>query len=588
MISDFHFIRPEFLLAFIPLGIIILFWIKHHAKFNWNQICDAELLPFLIEESTANNSRWGVVSGVIASFLTILALAGPTWERLPTPVFRNDTGLVIILDLSKSMLAEDLTPSRLIRAHYKITDILKQRKDGQTALIVYAGDAFTATPLTEDTNTILNQLNVLKPNIMPLSGSNLSAAIQQAVDLFKHSSLHTGHILLVTDGVDLDSHLKSVSALESYKLSVLAVGTSTGAPIKLSQGNFLKDRAGNIIIPKLEIHNLQIVAQTGNGILQTITSDNSDIKTILKFVDHSPTDSVANEKNNLLLDQWDDKGAWLIVLILPLVLFNFKRGLLIWVFIVLIPIPKNSYALEWNDLWQTQDQQAQQEFENQAYKKAAEKFEDLNWKAAAQYKAGEYVQAVETLQTTDTADGLYNKANALAKSGQLDAALEAYQQALKLNPNDPNDPNDADIKHNYNLVEEALKKQQQEKEQQSKDGEKSKDNKDQQDSDKNSKSDENKESQSEADNKSDDSDQVEQSKDSNNPEDLEPKESESKDNKSDEEAKKNEPQKTQAELKDQESKQADAQWLNRIVDDPSALLKRKFQDEYNKRRTRQQ
>ena len=117
-------------------------------------MCDAELLPYLLQEKAVNQSRWPLTTGAIAALLVIIALAGPTWQRVPSPVFRNESALVIALDLSRSMDAEDIKPSRLIRARYKIADILKQRKDGQTALLVYAGDAFTVTPLTDDTETI--------------------------------------------------------------------------------------------------------------------------------------------------------------------------------------------------------------------------------------------------------------------------------------------------------------------------------------------------------------------------------------------------------------------------------------------------
>ena len=164
---DFHFIRPYWLLALIPfLGVFSLLLKNKLSAGNWSSVCDAELLPYLLQDKAVNDSRWTLTTGAMASLLVIIALAGPTWKRLPSPVFRNDSALVIALSLAPSMDAEDIKPSRLIRARYKISDILAQRKDGQTALLVYAGDAFTVTPLTDDTETIESQLEALTTSIM--------------------------------------------------------------------------------------------------------------------------------------------------------------------------------------------------------------------------------------------------------------------------------------------------------------------------------------------------------------------------------------------------------------------------------------
>ena len=154
-IADFHFIRPYWLLTLIPwLGVLVLTARHKLQQGNWSKVCDEALLPFILQQKAVNRSRVSLTMGGLASLLAIGALAGPTWERLPAPVFRNDSALVIALDLSRSMDAADIKPNRLVRARYKIADILKQRKDGQTALLVYAGDAFTVTPLTDDTDTI--------------------------------------------------------------------------------------------------------------------------------------------------------------------------------------------------------------------------------------------------------------------------------------------------------------------------------------------------------------------------------------------------------------------------------------------------
>jgi len=588
MSTEFHFIRPYWLIALIPCFIFVILTLKYKfQRGNWNNVCDEALLPYILQQKPTAQKKGFLISTSIAAVLAIFALAGPAWERLPVPVFRNDSGLVIALDLSRSMLANDIKPSRLIRARYKIADILKQRKDGQTALIVYAGDAFTVTPLTTDNATIAGQLNALTPKIIPRSGSNTVLALKQAVRLFKQAGLQKGHILLITDEINL---AKSVSFFEqstAYHVSVLAVGTENGAPIKLPQGGFLKDKHGNIVVPKLSLNELQQLATAGKGILQKISDDDRDIKTLLSFVDDSLKNTAKNEpQENLLLEQWDDKGAWLLLLVLPLVAANFRRGLLTLAFLLILPLPKNSYALEWQDLWETNNQQAQKLYQQQDFKGAAETFDDPLWKASAQYKAGEYDKVIETLKDKKTADSFYNQGNALAKSGQLAQALKAYEQALKLKPEDE------DSQFNKKLVEDALEKKKQEKQEQqdknnSKDGDKKKENEET----KNSKDDKKEDTKDSEDNKPSD-DKPQSSESENKPQ--ENAEKKPADKESQQAKKETPPEKEQANKQPEpasaqptpidETKQADAQWLNRIPDDPSGLLQRKFEYQYKLRK----
>ncbi len=166
--ADFHFIRPYWLLALIPALAVIIFSVRRKLnKGEWATVCDADLLPFILEEGKGQQSQWLLGTLSVAALSSIMALAGPTWDRLETPVFKSDAALVIALDLSQTMNASDIQPSRLSRARYKIADILRQRKEGVTALIVYSADAYTVTPLTSDVATIENQLQALKSNIMP-------------------------------------------------------------------------------------------------------------------------------------------------------------------------------------------------------------------------------------------------------------------------------------------------------------------------------------------------------------------------------------------------------------------------------------
>jgi Ca-activated chloride channel family protein len=589
--AEFHFIRPTWLLAMFPYLVIIVLMLRNKlSRGNWSTVCDAQLLPYLLQEKASQNKQWALTSGAISAFLVIIALAGPSWQRVPSPVFRNESALVIALDLSRSMDAEDIKPSRLIRAHYKIADILKRRKDGQTALLVYSGAAFTVTPLTDDTETIASQLTALTTDIMPSEGNNAELVLNKAVALFKQAGLQKGQILLVTDGVDVDKTKSAVTELESYSLSILGVGTTEGAPIAAPEGGFLKDEHGSIVIPKLNAADLEKLAQQGNGIYQTISTDDSDILALLSALEQ-PLQQQGKENKNLLLDQWEDKGPWLLLLVLPLAALNFRKGLLTIAFVLLLPLPKNSYAVEWQDLWQNKDQQAEQAYKNKQFDQAASLFENSDWKAAANYKAGAYDKALQSLASKPdekNAAVLYNQGNVLAQSGQLESAIKAYEKALALNPDD----NDA--KYNKELVEKVVEKQKQEQkkkeDKQDKQEQSDKDDQQKKDSESSDKSEQQKASDQKPEQSEEKKSQQQQADEQGTPDNKKPE----KQPEADKAQQAAEPKKTDAKQQSKqtteiaqpttEQQQANEQWLNRIPDDPAGLLKRKFKYQYGQQR----
>ena len=592
-LSEFHFIRPYWLLAFLPYLIVIGMTFRNKlSQGSWNQVCDAELLPFILQERGVTQNRWPLTTAAVAGFLVILALAGPTWERLPAPVFRNASALVIALDLSRSMDAADIKPSRLVRARYKIADILKRRKDGQTALIVYAGDVFTVTPLTDDTDTISSQLSALTTEIMPVQGSDTAAALDKAVKLLQQAGLQQGHILLITDGVDVDETLDTVKSLGSYQLSILAVGSADGAPINIAQGGFLKDSGGNIVIPRLNRSELKKLSDAGNGRLQMMTADDSDISNLISSLE-TQSERQGSEQQDLLLDLWQERGPWLLLLVLPLAALTFRRGLLGVAWLLLLPLPENSHALEWQDLWQSRDQQAQQAYRQESYEQAADQFTDPAWKAASHYRAGQFDKSVEALQGLETSDGYFNQGNALANGGKLQEALAAYQQSLKI------DPNNEDAKYNKELVEKELEKQQQQQQQQNSEGQQQSENpsQDQQNQDSDGEQSGQKQDQQDAGNQSqpEQADQKPEGQDGEQSEPNQQQEKSAEQQQAEQEPSSDDAQEqgkdtrqavAEPDQSNVESKQANEQWLKRIPDDPAGLLRRKFKYQYGQRKNK--
>jgi Ca-activated chloride channel family protein len=595
---------------------------------HWEKVCDKDLIPYVIEQPDTSHHWYKIISTLIAGILLIIALAGPSWKEKQNPALVNQSALVIALDLSQSMLASDVKPSRLQRAKFKIEDILKKRKEGLTALIVYAGRAFTVTPLTGDIKTILAQLPVLVPSIMPEQGNHPEYAIDLAVDLLKQAKQPKGNILLVTDevnaGADLDATREANN--KGYLLSVLGIGTEQGAPIPMNR-SFIKNSRGDLVLAKINPAQMATLASAGGGLFYKMQADNSDVNTLSKFFE-SQVNSIKTAGDDLKVDSRVQEGYWFVLFSLPFLLLLFrKRKLDMKILSLLLIIPlmpqQQAKADEWTDLFLNQDQIAKKQFDKGKHKESAEKFKDPRWKQAADYKSKNYKKALTDSTQLTTSDDWYNKGNILARLGKTDEAIAAYDKAIKLNSKNE------DAIYNKKLLEKQKQQNKDNKDKQNKDKQnKQKNNKDDQSKDsKGNKSDQKKEQNKEQ-NKEQSSDEKQQQKSQENNKksqqgksdkennknqqdsEQEKKKNEERENKRKELAKKDQEQqnkeqqkkaqqakanaekeKAQQKIKQQlqaqaaektpdEAEEEKKQWLRRIPDDPSLLWKRKFYYQY--------
>ncbi len=455
-LADLHFLRPWWLLGFVALAAAL--WLhgrNWQRRSGWLRVCDPRLLPHVLGEAgVPRRDPFQWLAGSAAALL-LLALAGPTWERLPQPVFRDTSALVIALDLSRSMDATDIKPSRAARARFEIADLVAARRSGMTALVVYAAGAFTVTPLTDDYRTITAQLPVLATELMPAQGSRADLAVERAVELLRRSGLPAGDVILVTDGVtprEIDG-IEATLADARLRLSILGVGTLEGAPVPGPAGHLTADN-GQPVIARLDPGTLEALARRGGGVYRTVTADDSDLRALLATLgtEHAIDDS---RRSELLADQWRELGPWLVAAAVPFAALLFRRGIVLALFAALVlPWPRPAAAVDWADLWRNPDQRAAQLLE-QAPAQAADLFRDPAWKGAAQYRAGDYQAAVESLRGRDDALSLYNRGNARARMGDYEAALADYEEALA------RDPGDADARHNRDLVRQLLEQQSQ-------------------------------------------------------------------------------------------------------------------------------
>lgn len=313
LIENFHFLRPIWLLALLPvLLFFIAMWRVNSVVTAWDKAIDKSLLPYLLDRSKNASQRTPLILLFCAWCLSILALAGPVWEQLPQPVQKREDALVIVMDLSLSMFAPDHSPNRLDLAKRKLRDILDLRAEGQTALVVYAGDAHTVTPLTDDVVTIAALVPSLSPNIMPLFGSNPTAALDLAIDLLDGTDATRGKVLLMTDGIsgfDEELLITEQFADNDYQLLIMGIGTEEGAPIRTNDGNFLTDDAGSLIVPTLNKNVLQSLANRVNGRYHDIQLADSDLAYLLtdfELLDDEQLSDVEEE-----FDVWYEFGPWL-------------------------------------------------------------------------------------------------------------------------------------------------------------------------------------------------------------------------------------------------------------------------------------
>jgi Ca-activated chloride channel family protein len=464
MPPDLHLLRPLWLLALIPLGLLLWRLARRgEAGDAWRGVVDAHLLSHLLDDDRRRVRRLPLVLLSFGWLLAVLALAGPVWERLPQPVYQTQSWRVIVLDISPSMNATDLPPSRLARARFEVLDLLKRSEEGQTALLAYGAEPFVVSPLTTDAETIAAQVPSLDTALLPVEGDRRAdLALEQAGELLQRAGAPDGEIVLVTDGLD-----HPVAAQEAagrlrdagYRLSVMGVGTEQGAPVPLEAGGFHKDEQGAILLPKLKTGELEALAGAGGG--RYVTAGNGDADTAALIPDPGGRRAETTSEQNVTADQWREEGPWLLLLLIPLAALAFRRGWLSPLAILLLVLPHPpAQAIGWDDLWFRPDQQAAGSFAAGEHARAAERFQRPDWRAAAQYEAGDYASALESLADLQDTEAGYNRGNALARLDKLEEAVAEYEKVLKA------DPGHEDARHNLDLLRKLLEQRQEKQEKQ--------------------------------------------------------------------------------------------------------------------------
>lgn len=327
--AEFHFLRPWWLLMILPAIVLLVLWLKRGrvGHSNWEKYCDAHLLEQLLVKSTVKDSLTLPLIVFISWLLAILALSGPTWSKYATPLYQKNSARVIALDVSPYMNANDVAPSRLQRAKYKVLDLLKAINEGQTGMVVFSGAPFVVSPLTSDNNTIASMVPILDSSIVPVAGSNIGLALEKAAQLLAQGGFNSGQIILLTASpvTEEDNKIAAKLAKDGYDTDILAIGTANGGPIANPNGGFVSDDKGNIVLAKLDSHKLEQLATSGAGVMVDFTSDDSDITSLLQQLEQhrqSFQPSLSRESKTL----WKDQGYWFIWGLIILSAFIARKG----------------------------------------------------------------------------------------------------------------------------------------------------------------------------------------------------------------------------------------------------------------------
>ncbi|MDA3306534.1 MULTISPECIES: VWA domain-containing protein [Stenotrophomonas] len=413
-----HFLRPEWLWALLALPLILALALYRQRRSDaWRQAVDAHLLPHLLAAGAKRRARlpWALLLGWT---LASLAMAGPSWRQQAQPMFQASAPLLVVLDLSSRITATDLPPSRLLQARAKLGELLRARQGGQVGLVVYADDAYTVAPLTDDGSNVALYLDALSPDVMPRDGQRADRGIDWATRLMRQIGALQGQILLVSDQADGEAALAAAQARSlGLQVSVLGLGTPAGAAYR--------DGSGQIRQAALDEGSLRAVATAGGGRYARIAADDSDLRALGVLDAREGTAAQRPGEGK----QWLDEGFWLLPPVMLLALLAFRRravlaavlavGLLPWMNGAQAQAPATPVSQPaQGTLWKRSDQMQHQRLAEgvQAYRK------------------GDFATARRQFEGIDSDAGWYNLANTLAREGNYDEAIAAYDRALALHP----------------------------------------------------------------------------------------------------------------------------------------------------------
>ena len=434
--TQFHFIRPLWLFAFIPMFFLLWLRWREETKPSWKDVLPEHLRNALTIGERGWRKQLPLKLLMVIVAIAILICAGPTWQREASPFGEDKASMLVVLDNSETMLLKDLPPSRLERSKQKIRDLLAARNGGNTGLVVYSGSAHVAMPVTQDSKVFEPFLAAITPEIMPVAGKIAETALPLIDQQLNREPGST--VLLVTDGVN-PATIKAYETFfndKPYQLLILAAGNRdivSDNPVDMSALN-------------------ELASATGGRVVE-VTVDDADIQALNRAVERNM------QLNGESAMPWKDMGYGLLLPIALIMLLWFRKGWLVQWCVVGILMTGSLYSnptmaepvkltaekpvqIEevtawdkasqwWWDLWLTPDQQGQRLLNQQEYLEAAKHFQDPMRKGVAYYYAREFKLAHSSFLQTKTDLGVYYSATALARQREYLAARDLLKSLLE-------------------------------------------------------------------------------------------------------------------------------------------------------------
>lgn len=499
--SQFHFADPKWFLGLIIIPIVcFLYLFFYRSTTNTDKLekfADKHLIPHLLRNSQIGQISVlkSIILGSTLWMLLMAAMAGPRWDFKQISNFSQDNSLVILLDLSKSMDSNDIKPSRLIRARQEVEDILNLNNNAsimpsssksmtsgniKIGLVGFAANAHIISAITEDMNNIKHLLPFIGTDLIYVQGTRLAPALKTAEQMLESQPGNNKSILIISDGDSSDPEaIDIISSLAQKNIitHTLGIGTEEGARFVDDKGKFI-ERNGQFLISKIEKGKLQEISNAGGG--EYFDSDHSDNNTteILKAINKR---NHLTEQDGVSQDgkQWDDRFYIFVFPVMLIILLWFRKGFSfpIILLVILAQAPSIQAVTLTDQLFLSKEQQAKKSLEEiEDYDTAAKLFDDSYKRGVVYYKAGDFKEAEKHFRNNTRPEvqtnALYNLGNALAMQDKLQEAVDTYQKALELAPDNPK------IKSNLGIVKVMIVKVEEKKKEDKKNKPKKKDNND--------------------------------------------------------------------------------------------------------------
>ncbi len=497
-----RFAHPEYLYALLilPLLIAIYIWSRRARKRSIRKLGNPELLQQLMPSAGKYKRRIKFSLLLLALALLIVALANPQVGTKLETVKREGVDIMIALDVSNSMLAEDFKPNRLENAKRQISLMLDHLENDRIGIVVFAGASFLQLPLTTDYSAARLFLSAVDTDIVSVQGTAIGSAIRMAMQSFVQGERKYKVIVVISDGENFEDDALDAAkeaAAAGISIHTIGMGSPQGVPIpvyqKGVQAGFKKDGEGNVVITRLDEVLLERIADTTKGKYIRAGVRQDELNTIFKQIEGMEKKQIAAK----MYTEFEDRFQYPLfaALILLLIEFFLSERKLEWpsfwksilpeaakVSIFILLFCAASYGASERTLVRDGNRLYKDKQYNEAevnYRKALEKNKALNEGqfnlGDALYKQGRYEEAekqfrmaAEKSSGTSRAQAYHNLGNSLLKQKKIEDSIQSYKDALKLNPQDQ------DTKYNLEFARRLLQQQKQQEQQQNKDQKKDK------------------------------------------------------------------------------------------------------------------